>query len=202
MIFFSLSSSEFCVALELIRFLKSSEVISELVAVDCLTEKIELMNSRILISGQRMYLIISKKKLEKLAIFSGDENANNFGVISPNISIRIVISIISIVIIKVCDKCGKYLFPILIAIRAAEDEAATFTIVFPSRIMMSNSRGFFRSLKIRLLLRLLFFSIFFSWIFVSEKKAVSEPEKKADKSRKPMIAINEKLSSTSCMFLL
>ena len=88
------------------------------------------------------------------------------------------------------------------AIRAAEEEAATFTIVFPSRMMMSNSRGFFRSLKIRLLLRLLFFSIFFNWIFVSEKKAVSEPEKKADKSKKPMIAINEKLSSTSCMFLL
>jgi hypothetical protein len=78
----------------------------------------------------------------------------------------------------------KILLPILIAIRAAVVAAAMLAMVLPNNIKISSSRGFFNKLKIILAARVLSCSNFFSWILDNEKKAVSEPEKKADKAKK------------------
>ena len=85
---------------------------------------------------------------------------------------------------------------------AAVEAAATFTIVFPKSMIISNSFGLLSNRKIRFELLLLFFSNFFIWIFVNEKKAVSDPEKNAENIRKPIIEKTEKLISTCLTFPL
>ena len=88
--------------------------------------------------GQRMYPIIMIKKLENPANFSGDENASNLGVISPKIRSSKVIRIISKIITMIVEVFGKRFSPITIATKAAKDEAATFTIVFPKRMIIKS----------------------------------------------------------------
>ena len=85
---------------------------------------------------------------------------------------------------------------------AAVEAAATFTIVFPKRMIISNSFGLLSNRKMRFELLLLLFSNFFIWILVNEKKAVSDPEKKAERIRKPIIEIIGKLTFTCLTFLL
>jgi hypothetical protein len=82
------------------------------------------------------------------------------------------------------------------AINAAVEDAATLTIVLPKSIIMSNSLEFLRSLIILFELLFLLFSNFFIWIFDNEKKAVSDPEKKAERIRNPKIDINKKFKFT------
>ena len=85
---------------------------------------------------------------------------------------------------------------------AAAAEAATFTIVLPRRIIISSSLGLRNNLVILFDDGDLPFSNFFNCNLVNEKKAVSEPEKKADRNRKPTIAIYKKFSSTKLFFSL
>ncbi len=85
-----------------------------------------------------MYPSIIIKKLENPANFSGDENASNLGVISPKMRSKKVMSIISKIITTIAEVFGKRFSPITIATRAATDEAATFTIVFPKRMIIKS----------------------------------------------------------------
>lgn len=89
-------------------------------------------------TGQRMYPSIMIKKLENPANFSGDENAINLGVISPKMRSKNVMRIISKIITTIVEVFGKRFSPITIANRAATEEAATFTIVFPKRMIIKS----------------------------------------------------------------
>ena len=184
------------------RFLKSSDVISVCSIFLLFVVKIELISSNILIIGQNKYLIISNNKLEERAVFSGDENANSFGAISPKINSKMVITMISMIIRIDWEKCWRYFSPTSIAMSAAVEAAATFTIVFPKSMIISSSFGFLSNRNIRFELLFLLFSNFFNWIFDNEKKAVSDPEKKAESIKKPTIDTIEKLSFTSLILLL
>jgi hypothetical protein len=143
-----------------------------------------LINSKIWVSGQSIYFKGNRIKLASLATFIGEEKDINFGATSPKTTNKIVISTISIRIEYKAAFAVKILLPILIAIRAAVVAAAMLAMVLPNNIKISSSRGFFNKLKIILAARVLSCSNFFSWILDNEKKAVSEPEKKADKAKK------------------
>jgi len=123
------------------------------------------------------------------------ERAKSFGVISPKIIRSIVINPThNVSIHQGMFDHPKTVCAYFLRKSAANVETATFTMVFPNRIVVKSRLGFFSNRRILLERGLFCSSSFLICIFVNEKKAVSDPEKNADKTKK--MSIYSKYSST------
>ena len=104
--------------------------------------------------------------------------ANDLGVISPNTRSNKVITIIAI---PIPDSPMR---PISNDVAVAV--AATLTSSFPIKIVVIKRRGSERKSEIMRKRRGSSFCSCFNLALVKEKKAVSEPEKKAERKRRPI----------------